>query len=247
MNKHCFAVGILAAALSSCTTVPVLDPLQPISVAHIVDRIQCELKSAVSTYRTDYPWILTWSAAYELTLQVDAESGIATDNSFIRSRDWGTFTFGIGGGVTGTATRVASLKFAMPIKNILTYECLLPSASGVGLDSNLGLTDWMGRALNAADSKDAFPHVDTFGHNMSFVIVASANLSPKWALAAYNGPGGALSGKRTDTHTLNIAFAAPEGAVKGKGQVAAGSRLRLENTLRRQDLQLLLPRSPLLR
>lgn len=226
-------VVVLAAGLvAGCTAVPPLDPIhQRISVANIADRVQCELQRAVGPYAAR-GWLRTWHADYILTLQVDADSGVALANSFINPVSGGTFTLGTGLGLTGSATRIETVNFSLSMKKILNYRCLLPPPPEVDLDGNLGLNDWVARVAEAFDKHDV-GEVASFGHVAQFIVTTTASLTPNFALVSYTGPG-ALSATRKDTHSLNIAFAPPD--AKGK--------VRATQTLQNQQFQLLLPQRP---
>lgn len=80
--------------------------------------------------------------------------------------------------------------------------------------------------------------IDSIGHQVQFIVVATGNVTPSWTLVHFKGPG--LSGTfaslmQTRTHTLNIALGAPSGAVN-----ASQEQLRTLNNL---QLDTLLPLS----
>jgi hypothetical protein len=226
-----YCVVLAGCFVAGCTSVPPLDPIRKISVAQIADRIQCELQHAVAPYASK-GWLRNWHANYVLTLQVDADAGVALSNSFISPVTNGTFTLGTGLGLTGSATRIESMTFSLSIQKIRNYRCTLPPPPEINLDGNLGLDDWVARVAEAFDKHD-IGEVESFGHSVSFVVAATASLTPNFALVRYTGPG-AFSADRKDTHTLNIAFAPPD--AKGKAKA--------NQTLQNQQFQLLLPQSP---
>lgn len=76
--------------------------------------------------------------------------------------------------------------------------------------------------------------IDSIGHQVQFVVIATANATPSWTLVHVKGPGasgtlGALT--QTRTHTLNIALGAPSGAVN-----ASQEQLRQLNNLQLDSL-----------
>jgi hypothetical protein len=76
--------------------------------------------------------------------------------------------------------------------------------------------------------------IDSIGHQVQFIVVASANATPSWTLVHFKGPGtsgtfGSLM--QTRTHTLNIALGAPSGAVN-----ASQEQLRTLNNLQLDTL-----------
>jgi hypothetical protein len=226
-----YRVVLVGCFLAGCTAVPPLDPIRKISVAQIADRVQCELRNAVAPYASK-GWLRAWHASYILTLQVDADAGVALSNSFINPVSDGTFTLGTGLGLSGSTTRIETMSFTLPIQKIRNYRCMLPPPPEFDLDGNLGLNDWVKRVAEAFDKHDK-GEVESFGHSVSFVVAATASVTPNFALVRYTGPG-AFSANRKDTHTLNVAFAPPD----AKGKDKAGQ------TLQNQQFQLLLPQSP---
>lgn len=238
LRVWCGIFGVLFAA--GCATVPRLEPGLRMSVADLVDRIQCELHESLKAQGSRVEKISGWTVAYALTLTVDEEAGISPDLAWDTAISRGTFTFGIGGGFTATASRQVSLKFTLPVDKLRKYPCdpRLPAPSGIHLDSNLGLTDWLSRVLDAAQG-NAFDNFDTFGTLVEFTVEASAKVTPGLELVSFKGPG-AASIKRADSHKLNISFDAPP---EGKGGVSEASRAKGERSLQRQDFQFLLPRN----
>jgi len=58
--------------------------------------------------------------------------------------------------------------------------------------------------------------IDSIGHQVQFLVVATGNITPSWTLVNFKGPGASgnfASTTDTRTHTLNIAMGAPAGAV----------------------------------
>jgi hypothetical protein len=57
------------------------------------------------------------------------------------------------------------------------------------------------------------PPLDAIGHQVQFVIVYNASISPSWTLVSFKGPspgsGSLASATKTLTHTLNIAIGPP--------------------------------------
>jgi hypothetical protein len=234
------AAAVVMNGLSACAVVPNHEILERVAVREIVDRVQCELRGAVKNQLDKYSWFKTWNAAFELTLQVEANSAVALDSSFITPYQSGKFALGITGGVDGNATRVSTLKIAAPIAKLAKFKCPLPPPSGLALDSNLGISEWVREVLHAVNKGDTVDHVSSFGQNVSFVLVFSGGVKPGFILERFTGPGG-LSGKKTDTHSLNIAFAEPDDKKSGdKGVVGPISKDKLNNRLFQQDLKLLL-------
>jgi hypothetical protein len=60
------------------------------------------------------------------------------------------------------------------------------------------------------------PPLDAIGHQVQFIIVYNASVTPSWTLVNFKGPssssGSGASGSKTRTHTLNIALGPPGSA-----------------------------------
>ena len=79
-----------------------------------------------------------------------------------------------------------------------------------------GAADKVARALEkTAIELTVFldPPIDTITHQVQFIIVWNANITPSWTLVNFKGPGPAsgslLSATKTKTHTLNVVLGPP--------------------------------------
>src|SRR6267142_2890880 len=104
-----FSSGLLAAAaiaLSGCAGIPQLDIQSPVTVANIIDRIQCEAYHAAQKHqklRRD-----RWVGVADLYLQVDDSAGLSPSLTYIEplaaaGTQW---TLGVSGNVKRTRQRV---------------------------------------------------------------------------------------------------------------------------------------------
>lgn len=78
--------------------------------------------------------------------------------------------------------------------------------------------------------------IDSIGHQVQFIVVATGNATPNWSLVHFKGPGASgnfASLTDTRTHTLNIAMGAPSGAVN-----ASPEQERILNNLQLNTLRL---------
>jgi hypothetical protein len=78
--------------------------------------------------------------------------------------------------------------------------------------------------------------IDSIGHQVQFLVVATGNATPNWTLVNFKGPGASgnfASLTDTRTHTLNIAMGAPAGAVN-----ASPEQERMLNNLHLDTLRL---------
>jgi hypothetical protein len=65
------------------------------------------------------------------------------------------------------------------------------------------------------------PPIDSIAHQVQFIVVASASVTPNWSLVHFKGPsanGSFASVNETRTHTLNIALGAPGTSVNASGE-----------------------------
>jgi hypothetical protein len=155
-----FWVGSL---LSGCATTPPLAG-DPIEVSQIVQRVKCEIWDAVPTPQGQYPtgpyqWMRDWTAKVDLTLETDDTGGITPGVSFVRPLPTATipgagtfsqmFSFGLGGGVNTTASRIETLSFTLSFAELRNpqYRGICAPAKDLGLLGDLGLKEWMQAAL----------------------------------------------------------------------------------------------------
>jgi hypothetical protein len=79
--------------------------------------------------------------------------------------------------------------------------------------------------------------IDSIGHQVQFIVVATANATPNWTLVHFKGPGASgnfASLTDTRTHTLNIAMGAPAGSVNASPEQERMLNNLLINTIRLQ-------------
>jgi len=271
-----FPVSAAILLVAGCTTVPPLEtPTNRIPVSKIVERVKCDLVDALK----NHPELLKmnafengedkkdkedkgWAATVTLDLQVDATSGISPGVSFVsplrqvvdkaRGNFPQSFTFGLGGGVNGKASRLESLMFKLPLKdirNVKNPNCSFEDTER--LDSDLGLDEWLVLALEPMTRKPPIlspKEMTLISHEIDFLVTWNLNATPSWSLVHFKGPGagggssaggasGASTGgggssslfstQRIDTHKLKISLAPNT----NKGDTAVANT-ELKNTLR---------------
>src|SRR5437762_7764212 len=154
------AVGSALMA-GGCVTIPSLEGNR-IAISDVVERVKCDLADALpDPYK--YPWMANWVAKVDLTLIINEQAGLTPTVSFIDLRPNAVvphvgniaqnFIFGAAAGATTTAVRTDSLSFSLSLVE-LRYkrdqeQCKF--AAGVGLDSELGLKEWIISALDPVD------------------------------------------------------------------------------------------------
>src|SRR5690348_10489068 len=86
----------VSVSLAGCTGIPQLDISSPVTVAQIVDRVECEAWQA----RRHYPRLARdkWVGEADLYLQVDDSAGLEPTLSFIQplAAEGTKFVFGAG-------------------------------------------------------------------------------------------------------------------------------------------------------
>jgi hypothetical protein len=247
----------VASFLLGCTTVPYLTPTQKILPGDIVDAVECELKTAVLVHRArlirehrdvSSNWFMGWIAGFELSLQVDEESGVAIDSSYgtpIGAMD--KLVLGLSGGISGKASRVMSLKASMPVSTFLDYDCPLPPTAY----GDLGIREWVAIAIDAIRDNDVVEHADSFGQNLEFTLKGDGKVAPGFTVAKFTGPG-SFSASRSHVHSVNLAFAPSDKDKKDNNsarstKVGPGAQEAIDRTLYTNKLQQLLRPNLLLR
>jgi hypothetical protein len=168
MRSLLWMIVILSGA-AGCTSVPPLDtPTNPIRIHDVVDRVKCEIWQALKddylqgNYKPDDPFefLEHWNALVSLTLTVDEQSSIAPGISFINplvqiaDKARGTFSqsfsFGLGGGVSGRASREELVRFSLPLNKKERDQWVTPctaSSSDSNIYGNLKLKEWIDSVL----------------------------------------------------------------------------------------------------
>lgn len=155
--------------LTGCMTIPPLEQ-DGVAISEIVQRIKCELASAVpkptGVFPTgDFQWIKYWTAKVDLDLQTTDQSVLTANTNFIDPMKQailpgiGTFaqnfTLSAGASIDGTAQRTDKISFTLSISELQTAmsngECDLPQR--LGLLGKLGLEEWVSSALAPVANK----------------------------------------------------------------------------------------------
>jgi hypothetical protein len=207
----------------------------PVTIPHIVDRIQCEIFRA----EKNHPALIgmEYVASASLTLEASDKIGVTPSLSFIDVLTAATnFTFGIGGEASDNRKRSFQESFNIVVANITDRPCALEAGSR--LTGELGIEDLIAVGLTSLDpaNKAILPTTDKFaaakgaifGSSITFTIVRNVNaVGPTWTLRSFKGPGSGSTGLanagRTDTHTLLISFAPSK------------ARLGIESTVARNN------------
>lgn len=221
-------VGAMACAplTAGCVTVPSLEDNR-IAISDVVERVKCDLADALpDPYK--YPWMANWVAKVDLTLVINEQAGLTPTVSFVDLRPNAVvpgvgniaqnFIFGASAGATTTAVRTDSLSFSLSLVE-LRYKrqeqrCVF--YSGLGLEGELGLKEWIATALEPVDRGVLMvgyhprlmatprsqqpnkkppppppgndPPIDSISHQVQFIVGLTGSVSPNFTLVRFRGP-----------------------------------------------------------
>lgn len=206
-------------------------------VNKIASQVACELRKAVQTVvwepppetppapdgrvppRRDLSWFVNkWAVQVTLNLNIIENSSLTpgvTLNDLSPS-----FTLGLGGTASSTATRNDKLNMFFTVKELLegTPSIRLTCRSGTAnadlfLQSDLKIYDWLHAALlphsvgiiNYANNTTA---QNAITHDIKFQIVSNGSVNPQWKLVKFSANTGAslVSAGRDRTQELIITF-----------------------------------------
>ena len=206
-----FSGGLLAAAafgLSGCTGVLALDIAGPITVADIIDRIQCEASLAVQNnprYRKEH-----WGGAADLYLTVDDNAGFTPSLTYIEPlATAGTqWTLGASGTVRRSRQRVYNESIVFAMDKVNGSTCDKPHQA-YDLAGDLGIVETLEIAAHSFDNKDEvkFAEKEAVGQTIQFVLTRNIAGGPTWTLTHFVGAGPIAGAERVDTHKLIVSFA----------------------------------------
>jgi hypothetical protein len=154
-----------------------------------------------------YDWIVNYVAKATLTLQVNSDGGVSPELSLIGPFNNGTFSFGVGGGITGQANRIATYGFIIDFKSAAKFDwCLEEQPPGhPPLQGDLGFREWFTKVLLSHDKNDPFPRPDSLSHRLEFIWDGNVRITPAYVLARSKG-NALLGAHRRDLHSLDIAL-----------------------------------------
>jgi len=200
-----------ATILGACTSIPQLDIESPVTVANIVDRIECEAWTA----RERHPQLLSqkWIGQADLYLQVDDSAGLEPSLTFIKPlMEEGTkFTFGVNATLKRTRQRLYNESIKIDMTKLNESTCK-QARTNYDLAGDLGIIDTLDIGLRSFDKIDeehgvAFSDKEAIGQTLQFVLTRNVNgVGPTWTLSHFIGPGGLAGAERIDTHKLIVTF-----------------------------------------
>lgn len=201
-------------ALSGCAGVPQLDIQSRVTVANIIDRIQCEAYNAVRKnpkLRSE-----RWAGAADLYLTVDDSAGISPSLAYLEplATAGTSFAFGVSGNVKKARQRVynESITFEMAKLNKASCQGVVEQYD---LTGELGIEETLDIAAHSFDGRDEVKFADkaAVGQTLQFILTRNISGGPTWVLKNITGVGTGIGAERIDTHKLFVSFA-PGAAVK---------------------------------
>jgi hypothetical protein len=207
-----FSSGLMAAAavaLSGCAGIPELDIQSPVTVANIIDRIQCEAYQAARRY----PKLRSerWVGVADLYLQVDDSAGLTPALTYVQPLAAAGTQWAIG--ASGTVKRARqrvyneSLTLEMAKLNGKTCDKVLAEYD---LTGNLGIEETLLIASQSFDpNEDRVQFADkvAIGQTLQFVLTKNVAGGPTFTLTHFVGAGPLAGAERIDTHKLIVSFA----------------------------------------
>jgi hypothetical protein len=216
-------LAVSAIALSGCAGVPEFDIQSPVTVAHILDRIQCEAHAAAK----DYPIFREekWVGVADLFLQVDDNAGVTPTLSYVEplvaaGTKW---TLGVAGNLKRSRQRVYNETVTFDFLKLNGKMCAKPLVP-YDLTGDLGIAETLKIAAESIDRKEdavAFAAKEAVGQTVQFVLTRNVSGGPGWTLTHFVG-GFVAGAERIDTHKLIVSFA--PGAIKKVVVAADGKR-----------------------
>jgi hypothetical protein len=220
-SSHHIVAGfcvISMSGLAGCTNVPDLPSKSRIPISAVVDRVKCEIGEAMRRNLPANPWLDTWAGAFALTLRVETDTGATgTANWVIPWTPTSTFGIGFSGGAGTDATRTAVVKYVLPVNEFTQYRCLQPGdeANGELFVAQLGLADWLDRAIKAGDHTHPADQPTELDYTLEFAVALNAGVTPGFTFVNLTGSVNPTA-SRTDDDTLDLAFtdASPSAPMK---------------------------------
>ena len=235
-------------ALAACAGPPDLNLPEGVTVAQIVDRVQCEVWQAAQknpVLKRD-----KWVAVVDLLLQVDDSVGLTPSVAFIHPLsvvDGTSVAATAAGQLSGARLRIFTETLTLQVNNVKERACYPRGDRGIDLTGDLGIIEAVDLAVGSVDRNSAaqFAEKDAFGQTIQFVLTKNvSNVGPTWTLTHFIGPGGLFGAERVDTHKLVISFApgVKRKAAPGAARIPAIDRARLLNqNMLLQSLPILRP------
>lgn len=200
---------------------------QKITENRIINHIKCELHKGVDDAIRKYygagkrsghtaEWIKDWLATVTLKLTVDEKGTANPGLTWVRAlSDVRTFTLGAGVNGSADATRIETISFTYPLKDLrLAGRIVNPceNAGDVLIEGDLKIGQFLDKKvfLSTVPGTIVGPY-SAFSYQVTFVVVYGGTITPSWKLVEFtvNPDSPFLSATRTRTHDVTITLAPP--------------------------------------
>jgi hypothetical protein len=200
---------------------------QKITENRLINHIKCELHKGVDDAIDKYygagkrsglsaEWIKSWLATVTLKLTVDEKGTANPGISWVRPLS-DTRTFSLGAGVNGSsdATRIETISFTYPLKDLRTAGKIVNPCSNpreVLIEGDLKIGQFLDKKvfLTTVPGTIIGPY-SAFSYQVTFAVVYGGTITPSWRLVelTVNPDSPFLSATRTRTHDVTITLAPP--------------------------------------
>ena len=196
-----------SALLAGCALHPGLPDERRISIAEVIERVQCEMKAAYDANKGRHPWLKNWAAGYVLSLERVDERSISFGGTIINTMSAGVLNLAgkAGGGEKATETGNVSFTFNLPDLDHIACAVSETPSRGIYFSGETGAAAWISRIADGIDEreKDLVTIPDSFGHTIAFVVSGNGSITPTWSAATGNATATPLL-SRADTYNLKL-------------------------------------------
>jgi hypothetical protein len=174
LRKLMFLLPVCVCVTPGCMSTPDLSTAtgaehSEIMIKDVVQRVKCELSEAFDkkVEQREFLWLAGWTAHADLTLQINENSGVAPNGSFIEPKLGkiagiaSSFTLGLSANLSGQATRSETVSFTIALDELKLWRRQLNKAEAnlppeqktcyfngeTGVRGNLGLREWVDSAF----------------------------------------------------------------------------------------------------
>lgn len=199
------ALIVAACGMALGCTIPEFpDERYQLSAAEVVDRVQCELRLAMTSSPKTRKRLLQLQGAFQLTLMVE------TTREANPSLDWiipvrppNSFSLAPSLTLADRFTREGTIKFDIVFEKLQNGPCLEPTRPGLmRIYGDFGLVDWLNRSLDYTDSNDR-AEAGNLEYYLEFDFKLNVGLTPSFSIVNLSGKAG-LATTWTNRHKLSV-------------------------------------------
>lgn len=202
--------------LCGCAAHRDLPTEEKVSIADVLDQVECELHAAVATFvaaHSDQPhyrkeFVNGWAAAASLTLETTDEANLNGGFLYGNPLTGGILRLTFNASASEKVHRIADLTVSFTLKDLYEKGCQTrpgpEGRRGRYFSNDTGVSEWFHRASTSLHQAGNFPP-DKFSHSLDFTITKAGDGKGAWTFI-HSGPsvGGKLSVQ--DMYQLKVAF-----------------------------------------